>query len=100
MTCRSPKAAASLSGGQKQAIGLARIADPQAEDPVPGRTDRAFRRAQRGGIPGAAQDTSPSGEMTIIVSTHRLSLLSLVDRLLVFDKRQAGRRRSRAIEDR
>ena len=26
------------------------------------------------------------GKMTIIVSTHRLSLLSLVDRLLLFDK--------------
>ncbi len=26
-----------------------------------------------------------AGEMTIIVSTHRLSLLSLVDRILVFD---------------
>ena len=30
--------------------------------------------------------TLADGKMTIIVSTHRLSLLSLVDRLLLFDK--------------
>ena len=29
------------------------------------------------------------GKMTIIVSTHRLSTLSMVDRLLLFDEGQA-----------
>ena len=38
----------SLSGGQKQAIGLARILIRQPENPVPRRADRAFRhRAAR-----------------------------------------------------
>jgi ATP-binding cassette subfamily C protein LapB len=75
----------SLSGGQKQAIGLARILirrpkilfldEPTAHFDVRSEAefvDRLKALATR--------------EMTIIVSTHRTSLLSFVDRLLVFER--------------
>jgi ATP-binding cassette subfamily C protein LapB len=74
----------SLSGGQKQAIGLARILirkpkilfldEPTAHFDVRSEAEFLERLKML-----AARD------MTIIVSTHRLSLLSLVDRILVFD---------------
>ena len=74
----------SLSGGQKQAIGLARILirkprvlfldEPTAHFDV--RSEAEFLERLQG---------LAKGEMTIIVSTHRPSLLSLVDRILVFD---------------
>ena len=75
----------SLSGGQKQAIGLARVLirnpkilfldEPTAHFDVKSEAeflDRLKPLAQR--------------DMTIIISTHRMSLLAFVDRLLVFDK--------------
>ena len=75
----------SLSGGQKQAIGLARVLirnpkilfldEPTAHFDVKSEAeflDRLKQLAQR--------------DMTIIISTHRMSLSSFVDRLLVFDK--------------
>jgi ATP-binding cassette, subfamily C, bacterial LapB len=75
----------SLSGGQKQAIGLARVLirnpkilfldEPTAHFDVKSEAEfleRLKDLAQR--------------EMTIIISTHRMSLLAFVDRLLVFDK--------------
>ncbi len=75
----------SLSGGQKQAIGLARVLirqpkvlfldEPTAHFDVRSEADFIERLKVL-----AARDT------TVIVSTHRLSLLSLVDRLLLFDK--------------
>jgi len=75
----------SLSGGQKQAIGLARVLirrpkvlfldEPTAHFDV--RSEAEFLERLK---------TLADGKMTIIVSTHRLSLLSLVDRLLLFDK--------------
>jgi ATP-binding cassette subfamily C protein LapB len=75
----------SLSGGQKQAIGLTRILirrpkvlfldEPTAHFDM--RSEAEFLERLK-----ALAD----GKMTIIVSTHRLSLLSLVDRLLLFDK--------------
>jgi len=75
----------SLSGGQKQAIGLARtlirrpkvlfLDEPTAHFDV--RSETEFLERLK---------TLADGKMTIIVSTHRLSLLSLVDRLLLFDK--------------
>jgi ATP-binding cassette, subfamily C, bacterial LapB len=74
----------SLSGGQKQAIGLARILirkprvlfldEPTAHFDV--RSEAEFLERLQ---------SLAKGEMTIIVSTHRPSLLSLVDRILVFD---------------
>ncbi len=74
----------SLSGGQKQAIGLARVLirkprvlfldEPTAHFDVRSETEFLER------LKALAK-----GEMTIIVSTHRPSLLSLVDRILVFD---------------
>ena len=75
----------SLSGGQKQAIGLARslirkprilfLDEPTAHFDV--RSEAEFLERLK---------TLASREMTIIVSTHRLSLLGLVDRLLLFEK--------------
>lgn len=75
----------SLSGGQKQAIGLARtlvrkprilfLDEPTAHFDV--RSESEFLERLK---------TIAAREMTIIVSTHRMSLLSLVTRLLVFDR--------------
>ena len=74
----------SLSGGQKQAIGLARVLirkpkilfldEPTAHFDV--RSESEFLERLK------ALDDS---QMTLIISTHRLSLLSMVDRLLLFD---------------
>jgi ATP-binding cassette subfamily C protein LapB len=75
----------SISGGQKQAIGLARILirkpkilfldEPTAHYDVRSEAEFLDRLKKLTG-----------GDTTIIVSTHRLSVLSLVDRLLVFDQ--------------
>jgi ATP-binding cassette, subfamily C, bacterial LapB len=75
----------SLSGGQKQAIGLARtlirqpkilfLDEPTAHFDV--RSEAEFLERLK---------TLARRDMTIMVSTHRLSLLSLVDRLLLFDR--------------
>ncbi len=75
----------SLSGGQKQAIGLARalirrprimfMDEPTAHFDV--RTETEFLER----LKALAQS-----EMTIIVSTHRPSLLNLVTRILVFEQ--------------
>lgn len=74
----------SLSGGQKQAIGLARVLirkpkilfldEPTAHFDV--RSESEFLERLK-----ALDDA----QMTIIISTHRLSLLAMVDRLLLFD---------------
>jgi len=75
----------SLSGGQKQAIGLARalirsprilfLDEPTAHFDV--RSEAEFLERLK---------ILAAEGMTIVVSTHRLSLLSLVDRLLLFDR--------------
>lgn len=75
----------SLSGGQKQAIGLARalirkpkiifMDEPTAHFDV--RSEAEFLERLK---------TLAKSDMTIIVSTHRPSLLSLVDRILVFER--------------
>ena len=74
----------SLSGGQKQAIGLARVLirkpkvlfldEPTAHFDV--RSEAEFLERLK-----ALRDQ----QMTIIISTHRPSLLNMVDRLLLFD---------------
>lgn len=74
----------SLSGGQKQAIGLARVLirrprvlfldEPTAHFDI--RSESEFLERLK------AIREEP---MTIIISTHRLSLLNMVDRLLLFD---------------
>jgi ATP-binding cassette subfamily C protein LapB len=75
----------SLSGGQKQAIGLARalirqpkilfLDEPTAHFDV--RSEGEFLNRLK---VLAAQD------MTIVISTHRLSLLAFVERLLLFEQ--------------
>lgn len=77
----------SLSGGQKQAIGLARamIRKPQIlflDEPTAHfdmRSEAEFLERLK---------LLAQGDMTIIVSTHRMSLLALVDRLLVVEQGQ------------
>jgi len=74
----------SLSGGQKQAIGLARVLirrprvlfldEPTAHFDIRSEAEFLERLKAIGGE-----------RMTIIISTHRLSLLGMVDRLLLFD---------------
>jgi ATP-binding cassette subfamily C protein LapB len=75
----------SLSGGQKQAIGLARtlirkpkvlfLDEPTAHFDV--RSESEFLNRLQ---------TLAAAEMTIFISTHRLSLLSFVERILLFDQ--------------
>jgi ATP-binding cassette subfamily C protein LapB len=75
----------SLSGGQKQAIGLARVLirkpgvvfldEPTAHFDV--RSEAEFLER----LKVLAQE-----KLTVIISTHRLSLLSFVDRLLLFER--------------
>jgi ATP-binding cassette, subfamily C, bacterial LapB len=75
----------SLSGGQKQAIGLARVLirrprvlfldEPTAHFDM--RSEAEFLERLK---------LLANDKLTIIVSTHRLSLLSFVDRLLLFDR--------------
>jgi ATP-binding cassette, subfamily C, bacterial LapB len=74
----------SLSGGQKQAIGLARVLirkprvlfldEPTAHFDIRSEAEFLERLKEMRGE-----------QMTIIISTHRLSLLGMVDRLLLFD---------------
>ena len=74
----------SLSGGQRQAIGLARILlrDPKIlflDEPssaMDTSTERAF-------IANVRRELDP--DTTLLISTHRDGLLELVDRLIVFD---------------
>jgi ATP-binding cassette subfamily C protein LapB len=75
----------SLSGGQKQAIGLARalirtprilfLDEPTAHFDV--RTEAEFLEHLR----SINQDTR-----TIIISSHRMSVLNFTDRILLFEK--------------
>jgi ATP-binding cassette subfamily C protein LapB len=75
----------SLSGGQKQAIGLARVLirkpkvvfldEPTAHFDVRSEADFLERLKSLG-----------QQNLTVIISTHRLSLLSFVDRLLLFER--------------
>ena len=74
----------SLSGGQKQAIGLARVLirkprvlfldEPTAHFDIRSEAEFLERLKEMRGE-----------QMTIVISTHRLSLLGMVDRLLLFD---------------
>lgn len=75
----------SLSGGQKQAIGLARtlirnpkvlfLDEPTAHFDV--RSEAEFLERLQ---------TISGGKKTIIISSHRMSVLNFVDRILLFEK--------------
>jgi ATP-binding cassette subfamily C protein LapB len=74
----------SLSGGQKQAIAIARtvIREPKIlflDEP----TSAADTSTERALVMRLKAELPP--KTTIIVSTHRDGLLELVDRLVVFD---------------
>lgn len=74
----------SLSGGQRQAVALARalirrprilfLDEPTSALDLRSEAEFAERLAQLG------------PDMTLIISTHRVSLLQMVDRLIVFDQ--------------
>ena len=74
----------SLSGGQRQAIGLARVLvrDPKIlflDEPTAAldtASERALVQRLKSGL---------DADVTVIVSTHRDGMLELVDRLVVFD---------------
>jgi ATP-binding cassette subfamily C protein LapB len=75
-----------LSGGQRQGVGLARalIGEPPMlllDEPT-GSMDHSTEEAVRKNLAGALKDK------TVLIVTHRTSLLDLVDRLIVID---AGR---------
>lgn len=74
----------SLSGGQRQAIGLARVLvrDPKILflDEPSSAMDTATERAL---VESLKRDLDP--DVTVLISTHRDGLLELVDRLVVFD---------------
>jgi ATP-binding cassette subfamily C protein LapB len=75
----------SLSGGQKQSIGLARalirhpkilfLDEPTAHFDI--RSETEFLERLK---------LLATHDMTVLISTHRLSLLSFVERLLLFDR--------------
>src|SRR6185437_1656477 len=75
----------SLSGGQKQAIGVARALTRQPkilflDEPTTHfdvRSEAEFLNRLK---------VLPAQDMTIIISTHRLSLLAFVERLLLFEQ--------------
>jgi ATP-binding cassette subfamily C protein LapB len=74
----------SLSGGQRQAVGLARmiIANPSViylDEP----TSQMDTRTEAQMINGFKQWLTP--DKTVLIATHRNTLLSLVDRLIVID---------------
>ncbi len=74
----------SLSGGQRQAIGLARILVRQPKilflDEPSSAMDTSTERAL---VANLKRELDP--DVTLLISTHRDGLLELVDRLVVFD---------------
>ena len=74
----------SLSGGQRQAIGIARVLvrDPKILllDEPSSAMDTSTERAL---VASLKRELDP--DVTLVISTHRDGLLELVDRLIVFD---------------
>ncbi|MCV3238892.1 type I secretion system permease/ATPase [Mesorhizobium sp. ZC-5] len=74
-----------LSGGQKQAVTIARLllANPKIVflDEPSGAMDLASEKALIGKLSQAFDRTT-----TVVISTHRYSMLELVDRLIVIDQ--------------
>lgn len=75
----------SLSGGQKQAIGLARAMIRKPKIIFMDEPTAHFDVRSEGEFVERLKVLAKT-DMTIIVSTHRPSLLALVDRVLVFEK--------------
>jgi ATP-binding cassette subfamily C protein LapB len=75
----------SLSGGQKQAIGLARIMIRQPKILFLDEPTAHFDMRSEAEFLDRLKELA-ARDHTIVVSTHRTSLLSLVDRLLVFER--------------
>ena len=75
----------SLSGGQKQAIGLARALIRQPKVLFLDEPTAHFDVRSEGEFLERLKDIA-ADNMTILISTHRLSLLSFVDRILLFER--------------
>lgn len=75
----------SLSGGQKQAIGLARALIRQPKVLFLDEPTAHFDVRSEADFLERLKDIA-AGSMTIMISTHRLSLLSFVDRILLFER--------------
>lgn len=75
----------SLSGGQKQAIGLARILIRKPRVLFLDEPTAHFDVRSEGEFLDRLKAIADNG-MTILVSTHRPSLLALVDRIMVFEQ--------------
>jgi ATP-binding cassette subfamily C protein LapB len=73
-----------LSGGQRQALGLARmfLRDPPilVLDEPPSAMDQGSEARIKQLLAGFAKDK------TLILTTHKMSMLDLVDRVLVLDQ--------------
>jgi ATP-binding cassette subfamily C protein LapB len=76
----------SLSGGQKQAIGLARVLIRHPQILFLDEPTAHFDVRSEGEFLERLKKLAAERDDTLIVSTHRASLLSIVDRLLVFDR--------------
>ena len=74
----------SLSGGQKQAIGLARALIRRPKVLFLDEPTAHFDVRSEAEFVGRLKDLA-ADNLTILISTHRLSLLSFVERILLFD---------------
>ena len=75
----------SLSGGQKQAVALARLLVRQPKVMFLDEPSSAMDATTEAALVARLREISETG-ITLIISTHRSSLLSVVDRLIVLDK--------------
>jgi ATP-binding cassette subfamily C protein LapB len=75
----------SLSGGQKQAIGLARMLIRKPKVLFLDEPTAHFDVRSEAEFLSRLQELA-KGNTTILIATHRPSVLALVDRVLVFDR--------------
>ena len=74
----------SLSGGQRQSVGIARARAAQRADPAARRADQRDGLLDRSARSRSA-DRPFAQNKTVVLVTHRTSLLAMVDRVIVID---------------